>query len=73
MLSINESCQFATTEVLFAKATTAGPVLDPLFQLRSSVGSRWNLLADLIANGPPNGPEPDIQYSRLWLSTSIQT
>ncbi|CAI8789632.1 hypothetical protein EMIT0P294_10196 [Pseudomonas sp. IT-P294] len=59
--------------MLVAKTTAAGPVLDTLFQLRSSVGSRWNPSADLIPNGPPKGPKPDIQYSRLWLSTSIQT
>ncbi|CAI8990537.1 hypothetical protein EMIT0P4_80126 [Pseudomonas sp. IT-P4] len=56
-----------------AQTSAAGPVLGPVFELRSSLGSRWNPLADLVPNGPPKGPEPDIQYSRLWLSTSIQT
>ncbi|CAI8855452.1 exported hypothetical protein [Pseudomonas sp. IT-P253] len=73
MLSIIWLCQFATAAVLVAKTNAAGTVLAPLFQLLSSVGSKWNPLADLVPNGPPKGPEPDIQYSRLWLSTSIQT
>lgn len=58
---------------LVAKATAAGPVLEPPFQLRSSVGSRLNPFAEHVPNGLQKGLEPDIQYFRLWLSTSIQT
>ena len=62
MLLIVQVCQFA-------KAAAGGSVLDPLYQLSSSVGSRWNPSADLATNGPSKGPETDNQYSRLWLST----